>query len=184
MTEQDAGRFDSGLVALAAVTGKTLDMGIKSAYFVALADVPGDVVLAAMKKAMVACEFFPSAAEVRALCDEAEQEEERKALQAYTPHALLPESDAQYRGDHWEADEPTYHCRTCRDTSFVYFQKVIRGEASRWVRKCECILEPDDALKNPVIMARIRHERERCGLRKNKYAVTRQRKRERSYGDS
>lgn len=176
MTEQDAGRFDGGLVALAAVTGKTLDMGIKSAYFVALADIPGDLVLAAMRKAMTACEFFPSAAEIRQLCDDAEAELERIALQAQVAPALLPDGEAQYRGMPHVPPEPTYHCQTCRDSGFVAFQRVFNGQASRWMRKCDCVLETDETLVNPVIRARIRRAQEACGIRKTKYARTREKR--------
>jgi hypothetical protein len=175
MNQNDGAKFDSGLVALAAVTGKTLDMGIKAAYFTALEDVPLDIVMGALRTAMKVSEFFPSAAEIRTLCDEAEREQERFALQAAQPAGLLPDPDAQYRGETHVEPEPTYHCRSCRDTGWIYFHKE---NGSRWVRKCDCILEDDDALKNPVIMRRIRHEQDRCGIKKAKYARKRE-KRER-----
>lgn len=173
MNQADGPRFDSALIALAAVTGKTLDMGIKAAYFVALEEIPFETVNAAMRAAMKTCEFFPSAAEIRKLCDEAEAEQERFALQAQNAVALLPDPDAQYRGQTHEAPEQTYHCLTCKDSGFVYFQKIINGQPSRWVRKCSCVLEGDETMINPVVRARIRRAQDALGIRKKKYAKKR-----------
>jgi hypothetical protein len=191
VTKDDFEQYKAGMIALAAVTsgGKTLDILTERAYWTVLEKVPGPIVFKALRLAMDGFEFFPSAADLLRLCDEAEADERGElALLAPSaaPVALLPDPDAQYRGEvqSWERPPTLYFCPTCQDSGFEQgllcklghlcssCQRGTHPYDHTYCRRCECMKAEDDAGKNPVIMAEIRRSRERLGLAptKDKYS--------------
>lgn len=118
MIKVDAARYEAGMIALAAVTGKVLDVVIKRAYWEALEDVPIETLVQAMKAGMTSCEYFPSAAELRRLCDDVEPFTLTEAVPALAS-GIEPEV---YMGTAGPPDSgPYYWCVTCRDSGFEHF---------------------------------------------------------------
>jgi hypothetical protein len=181
VTKDDGDGFEAGMIALAAVTGKELDTIIKRAYWVALEDVPGDVVAEALRLAMNNCDYFPSAAELRRLCDEAD--DDSFELTPPAPVALLEQGAIvpTYEGAVPNEPEPTYYCYHCKDTSFQHFicqdgdrcnvfelcielvaAHGAAAPAHTWIRKCSCIHS------NPAIQKRLTRLRDAVSV--GKYA--------------
>lgn len=147
MERDDAQRFESAMIALAAVTGKELDSVIKSAYFMALKDVPIDTVVGAMRSALTSEEWFPSAARLRVICDSVEFTLKQEALPA-------PQSHGHDR------PEPVYACPECRDGGFTFYTH----KGVRWAKRCLCrVPDADGKISNVVIAERIRRAREATG---------------------
>ena len=192
MTPDDAIGFEGALIALAAVTGKTLDPLIKRAYWASLEDVPAGTVTAALRLAMTECEFFPSAAEIRRLCDEAEGEGSGFVL---TAPALPPGEVLDTYQDAIDGEHKSAWCETCQDSGFAHYvcrpgnrctwselcrkQIQIAGDSHvvehTYVKKCDCLQA------NPVIKRRMERIRESMNVGKYYKARTRP-KPVRSYG--
>ena len=177
MTTDDARAFDAGMIALAAVTGKALDALVKRAYWTALEDIPGPVVVAALRLAMGSAEFFPSAAEIRRLCDEADGEGFVLAPEVL---ALPPGEIVETYQGIIDSEQATAWCGTCLDSGFAHYlcepgnrctwselcrkQVLIAGDANvaahTYVKKCDCIQS------NPVIKRRMERMRESMNIGK------------------
>jgi hypothetical protein len=183
MTPDDGAAFDDALAALAAVTGKTLDIIVKRAYWVALEDIPGLTVLAALTLAMRSdFDFFPTSGQLRRLCDEVEATDERFALQAQAAVPALPAGEIieTYQDEVEGTTGRQAWCGTCQDSGFEHFicepgNRCMWSELCRklillhgddnvpphsFVRKCHCLAQ------NPVIIRRIERMRETINIGK------------------
>lgn len=192
MTPEDGTRFEGAMIALAAVTGKQLDVIINRAYWEGLEDIPGETVYAALKSAMTCCDFFPSVAEIRRICDEVES----FALKAQEPErlALVPGPIIEtFRGaalpdEDMDPPEPKHWCRDCSDSGFERFtctpfnrcgafqlcnelaalQGTAYTDTHTFVRKCRCVAGKvqEDPTFNPIIRRRLERMRETINLGK------------------
>lgn len=92
MTNEDRDEFKKLLFAMAAAYQKEVDAPMTTGYWMLLMDLPIERVKAATVKAMQMSKFFPSAAEIRELAQEAieqEQSEEQAQRQHQRYHDSL-----------------------------------------------------------------------------------------------
>lgn len=195
MTKGDAEAFEKAFVMLAAATNKTVDVITKRAYWVGLEDVPIAVVTEAMGLAMKVAEFFPSVAQLRAMCDEV-----LPPVVALPANQLaLPAGEVVEVETCCPADKEvrTYACLDCLDTGFVYYtctpharcgtmalckrRELLEGDkyedTHTYVRRCSCAV-PDPMslqIRNTVIAARIDREQRKLGV--GKYAPKKEHRR-------
>lgn len=163
MSNDRSKRFFEALGALAVHHGVELDKPTARSYYLALEDVPIDVLCKAFVRLLMhAGEFMPRSERIREVCDEVQQENDRReAQQIANPDRLA------LTGGTEQTAQPYFDCNVCGDTGMRpvcdggctspddcpfnknrYCEKHRDGKASLPVAPCPC------ANTNPTILRR------------------------------
>lgn len=178
--------FAADIMAVAVAFGQKerIDAARITLYWEGLRDIPQQILHAGAKRCIQACDHFPSVAEWRRACDEANRE--LLFAEPLPPERQLTGNVADSQPE-WDDHSPHYyHCDACRDTGFE--PHICRAGQRcgcavrscrdrddhyehRYVRKCEC------RETNPALM-RLREENARKRAGEGRYALSLPRARE------